>query len=332
MTKRPTMVDIALAAGVSQATVSLVLSGGTTARISAETRERVQSLAAEMGYARRGLARGGGSGVVALLIDEVTTTPFATPFLDAAKDEAAALGWLVATFITGGDAANEVAILHTLAALDLKGVIYARLITRTVHPPEPLFALPTVLLNCHEPSRRLPCVIPGDVAGMQAATEALIKAGHRRIAHLPGEDWTEATRDRLRGYKQALAAHDIPFDPALVSRPAWTVGSGRAAMLGLLDQRPTAVTCFNDRVAIGACEAIRASGLAIPGDVSVIGYDNEDLGAHLAPPLSTVQLPHDDMARLAITLLAEGGRPLPYQRLKVDCPLVLRDSVARIGV
>lgn len=326
------MNDVALAAGVSQATVSLVLSGGATARISADTRDRVQSIAADLGYTRRGLARGTGTGVVALLLDEVLTTPFATPFLDAAKDEAASLGWLVATFVTGGDPAQETAILQTLAPLDLRGVIYGRLITRTVHPPEPLFALPTVLLNCHEPSRRLPSVTPGDVAGMQAATEALIRAGHRRIAHLPGEDWTEAKRERLRGYKQALAAHDIPFDPRLVSGPTWTVGSGRDAMASLLDHHPTAVTCFNDRVAIGACEAIRARGLTIPGDISVIGYDNEDLSAHLAPPLSTVQLPHEEMARLAVSLLAEGGTPLPYQRIKVDCPLILRASIARNGV
>ena len=312
--------------------MSLVLSGGTTARISTETRGKVRAIATDLGYTRRGLARGNGSGVVALMIDEVNTTPFAMPFLDAAKDEAAAVGWLVATFITGGDAANETAILQTLGALDLKGVIYARLLTRTVHPPQALFSLPAVLLNCHESGRRLPSVVPGDVAGMQAATEALIRAGHRRIAHLPGEDWTEATRDRLRGYKQALAAHDIPFDAALVSQPAWTVGSGRAAMAGLLAARPTAVTCFNDRVAIGAYEAIRAAGLSIPADISVIGYDNEDLVAHLAPPLSTVQLPHDEMARLAISLLADGGQPLPYQRIKVDSPLVLRGSVASFDV
>ena len=332
MAKRPTMVDVALAAGVSQATVSLVLSGGTSARISNETRDRVRAIAAEMSYTRRGLARGTGYGVIALLIDEVMTTPFAMPFLDAAKDEAAALGWLVASFITGGDATNEAAILQTLSALDLKGVIYARLITRTVHPPEALFTLPAVLLNCHEPSRRLPTVVPGDVAGMQAATEALIRAGHRRIAHLPGEDWTEAARDRLRGYKQALAAHDIPFDPALVSQPAWTVGSGRDAMAGILATRPTAVTCFNDRVAIGGYEAIRAAGLTIPDNISVIGYDNEDLVAHLSPPLSTVQLPHDEMARLAISLLADGGLPLHYQKIKVDSPLVLRASVASLSV
>ena len=328
MTKRPTMVDIALAVGVSQATVSLVLAGGSTTRISAETREKVRTTAAGMGYEKRGLPRGAGTGVVALLLDEVNTTPFAAPFLDAAKEEAAALGWLVATFVTGGDAATETMILQTLTSLDLKGVLYTRLITKTVHPPEALFSLSTVLLNCHEPSRRLPSVVPGDIAGMQAGTEALIRAGHRRIGHIPGEHWTEAARDRLRGYKQALAAHDIPFDPALVSQSAWTVGSGRDAMAALLEAaRPTAVTCFNDRVAIGAYEAIHASGLSIPADMSVIGFDNEDLVAHLTPPLSTLQLPHDEMARVALALLADG-RPLAYQRIKVDSPLVLRGSVA----
>ncbi|MEI6098494.1 MAG: LacI family DNA-binding transcriptional regulator, partial [Alphaproteobacteria bacterium] len=207
MTKRPTMVDIALLAGVSQATVSLVLAGGTTARISAQTRDRVRAVAADLGYARRGLLRGG-TGVVALLLDEVTTTPFAMPFLEAAKDEAAASGWLVATFVTGADTAVEAAILDSLVALDLRGVLYTRLITKPVHPPQRLYDLPAVLLNCHDVSRRLPSVVPGDVAGMQAATEVLIGKGHQRIGHIPGEAWTEASRDRMRGYKQALAAHD----------------------------------------------------------------------------------------------------------------------------
>lgn len=327
------MVDIALAAGVSQATVSLVLSGAATSRISAETRDKVRAVAAEMGYVRRGgIARG--TGIVGLLIDEVMSTPFAMPFLDGARDEAAAMGWLVATFVTGGDAATELAALQSLAALDLKGVLYTRLITKTVHPPEALYDLPAVLVNCHEPSRRLPCVVPGDVAGMQAATEALIAAGHRRIAHLPGEAWTEAARDRLKGYKQALAAHDIPFDPTLVAEPSWTVGSGRASATALMrrPQRPTALTCFNDRVAIGACEAIRAAGLSIPEDVSVVGYDNEDLVAHLTPPLSTVQLPHDEMARTALGLLADGQPPLPFQRIKVDSPLVLRGSIGKRSI
>jgi LacI family transcriptional regulator len=332
MTKRPTMQDVALAAGVSQATVSLVLNDTPHVRLSADTRARVQQAATALGYVRRrGLGAAAAVRVIGLLIDEVSTTPFAAPLLDGAREEAAAAGCLVSVFVTGGDPATEAAAIAALTATNLTGILYARLITRTVRPPAALDAIPTILLNCHDSDRRFPAVVPGDVAGAQAATELLIAAGHRRIAHLPGEDWGEAARDRQRGYARALAAHDLPLDPALIGQPTWTVGSGRAAMLQLLDlpNPPTAVTCFNDRVAIGAYAAAALRGLRVPQDLSVVGFDNEDLVAHLLPPLTTIVLPHDEMARTAVQLLADhAGGPLPWQKIKVDCPPVLRQSIA----
>lgn len=326
------MTDIAIAAGVSQATVSLVLSDAPSARVAQRTRARIRAIAAELGYTRRGgMPRASGAPVVGLLIDEVTTTPFAPPFLEAARDEAAAQGWIVAIFVTGRNAADEAAALDFLAGHDLAGVLYTTLMTREVTPPERLSTLPVVLLNCHDRKRHLPSVLPADAAGSCAATELLLRSGHSRIAHIPGETWGEAARDRQRGYRQALAAHGLKVDPALVGAPAWTVSSGRAAMAALLDLAapPTAVTCYNDRVAMGACEAIRARGLAIPADISIIGFDNDDLVTHLTPPLSTVQLPHEEMARSAIAMLAAArGQPLPPRRVRIDCPLVLRQSVA----
>lgn len=332
MGKRPTMTDIANAAGVSQATVSLVLSGAANVRVSEETRARVAQVAAEMGYARRGgIPRASGAPVLGLLIDEVNTTPFAMPFLEAARDEAAGIGWIVASFVTNRDPATEAAALDLLQAHDLKGVLYITLMTRSVRVPDRLAGIPAVLVNCHEIGRRIPTILPGDVAGGQAATECLIRAGHRRIAHIPGESWGEAARDRARGWRQALAGHDIPVDPALLGAPAWTVGSGRDAMAALLalPEPPTAVFCFNDRVAMGACEAIRARGLRVPDDISICGFDNEDVVAYLDPGLTTIQLPHEEMARTAVGLILDAdGSPLPFRRIKVDCPPVVRASVA----
>lgn len=211
--------------------------------------------------------------IVGLLIDRVTTTPFATPFIEAARDEAAAHGWLVAPLATGRDAADDAAALDVLAGKDLAGVLDTTPMAREVTPPDRLATLPAVLLNCHERGRRIPSVLPADAAGSATATGILVRAGHRRIARIPGETWGEAARDRQKGYRQALADHHLPADPALMGAPAWTVSSGRAAMAALLDLAapPTAVTCFNDRVAMGACDAIRARGLAIPADISVTG-------------------------------------------------------------
>jgi len=335
MSKRATMVDIALQAGVSQATVSLVLSDVVNARVSAETRARVRAIAADLGYVWRGTAaRSTGARVIGMIIDDVSTTPFASPLIEGARDAAAAQNCVVALFCTGGDPALEAAALSVLEAVSPVGVVYARLVMRAVEVPERLLALPAILLNCHDPERRLPSVVPGDVLGGFGAVQALIDAGHRRIAHISGEDWGEAARDRARGYWQALASADIPFDPDLLAGPAWTVGSGREQTLRLLDlpDPPTAISCFNDRVAIGCYEALALRGLRVPRDVSVVGFDNEDLVAYLLPPLSTMVLPHDEMARWAVTTLLERqGQPeatLPLQQIKIDCTLEMRASVA----
>lgn len=333
MARRPTMNDIAQRAGVSQATVSLVLSGGASARVSAETRARVTQAAQDMGYVRRGgLARTADVRVIGLLIDEVQTTPFAAPLLDGARLEAAENGALVATIVTGSDPATEHAAVEALRALGCIGVLYTRLMTRQVQPPPALDGLPVVLLNCHAPGTAADSVLPADVTGAFDATMELAAAGHRRIAHLQGETWAEATRDRTQGYRRALASSDLPFDPALVAGPTWTAPTGRAQTLRLLDlpDPPTAFFCFNDRVALGCYEALAERGLQVPQDISVIGFDNDEIAATLQPPLTTMILPHEDMARAAVQdLLARAaGSTAPPRRVKIDCDLVRRGSVA----
>ena len=136
---RVTLADIAARAGVSQATVSLVLSGAAKARVSGDTRERVRAAAEALGYPRRGgLARADGVRVVGLLLDELTTTPFAAPLIDGAREEAAARGAVVALVPTGGDEAVAEAALDALVGPGLAGVIQAALITRAMRVPDRL--------------------------------------------------------------------------------------------------------------------------------------------------------------------------------------------------
>lgn len=333
MNKRPRLTEIAQKAGVSQATVSLVLNEVPNARIAAATRERVQAIAAEMGYTRKAALQRGGAPVIGLLIDEVVTTPFAPPFIEGARLEAASQGALLLACCTGGDPAVEAATIETLRATRLQGLIYASLVTRTVKPPEGIEGIPTVLLNCHAARSALPSVVPGDVTGGFAATMALVRAGHRRIAHIAGESWGEAARDRETGWRRALASADLPADPALLAGPAWTAISGREAALRLLDMDdpPTAIFCFNDRVALGVYEAAAERGLRIPDDLSVVGFDNDEIAATLLPPLTTLVLPHDEMARWAVDrlLAPQGSAPL---RMKIDCELVERASVSRPAI
>ena len=327
MVKRATMNDVARRAGVSQATVSLVLNDVANARVAAETRARVQSIAEDMGYARRGGSlRRADVPVIGLLIDDVSATPFAAPFIEGASGGAAELGALLAVFCTGNDVETEMAALDLLRAGNLWGVLYGSLVTRLITPPVVLRGVKAVLLNCHAAESALPSVVPADAAGGFAATEHLIRAGHRRIAHIAGESWGEAARGRLQGYKRALATHDIGFAPELVAGPAWTAITGREATLALLDlpDPPTAFFCFSDRVALGCYEALAIRGLRVPEDVSVIGFDNDDIAATLQPPLTTLVLPHDEMARWAVERLVAPDGPL---RMKIGCELIERRSV-----
>lgn len=336
MEKKATMHDVAELAGVSQATVSLVLNGVPNARVSKLTRRRVQEAAEQLGY-RRGKTHPlpkGRSRVIGLFIDEVSTTPFSAPFIEGARDEAALQDVTVATFCTGNNPVLEQAGLDLLASQQAIGAIYCTLITREVTVPPAFSQLPLVLLNCYEKRSRYPSVVPGDLVGGFAATEALLKAGHRRIAHLAGEHIVEAAIHRETGFRQAMRKWDVPIDERIVTGGGWSIRAGRERALALLStaDRPSAVFCYNDRMAIGCYEAARRLGLRIPEDLSIVGFDDEDVAANMDPPLSTLVLPHDEMARWAVGQLLDDFDGIDQderlQRLKIECEYVARESIA----
>jgi LacI family transcriptional regulator len=335
MEKRATMLEVGELAGVSQATVSLVLNGVPNARVSKATRRRVLDAAETLGY-RRGKAHPvpeGRKRVIGLFIDEVSTTPFAAQFIEGARDEAALQDVSVATFCTRSDPALEQAAIDLLVSQKTIGLIYTSLITRQVIVPDMFAELPLVLLNCYERKLRYPSVVPGDIAGGYVATEALLRAGHRRIAHLAGESFIEASVDREKGFRQAMADWQVEVDETLVSLGGWTLRHGRERALALLSlpHRPTAVFCFNDRMAIGCYQAAQSLGLRIPQDVSIMGFDDEDLSGFLDPGLSTMVLPHDEMARWAVAQLLDGydatDQDERMRKIKIECEFVERQSI-----
>ena len=224
--------------------------------------------------------------------------------------------------------------LDMLLGSEVIGVLYTSLITRPAEPPERLRDVPTVMVNCYDKERRYPSVVPADVTGAYTATEALLKAGHRRIAHLAGENWIEAADDREKGYRQALASWDVPVDESLILR-GWTLPTVRALALQLIDMPnpPTAIFAFNDRMAVTAYDALRSRGLRVPDDMSVVGFDDEDTSRNLDPPLTTVVLPHEEMARWAVGTLLDEQLPAPSpRRIKIECPLVERGSIGPVPV
>ena len=177
-------------------------------------------------------------------------------------------------------------------------------------------------------------MVPGENAAGMQATLSLIDAGHTRIAYIGGEDSIEASRERIKGYRRALAMRDIPVDPHLIVKGGWTIRGGYNAFkrLRTLEEPPTAICCFCDRTAMGVYAAAAEAGLAIPRDISVIGFDNEAYTADMLPPLTTMELPHTEMARYAVEKLAEiiaaPRAPRDNLKMKFECELISRQSVA----
>lgn len=333
MTKKPTMSDIAVACGVSQATVSLVLNNAPGTRISAATREAVLTKAAEIGYstaARRVERRP----LIAMVINDVTSSPHVAGLIEGVAEAANELGFLVSIMPSAGDEESEHAALDYLATLPIAGVVYARLITQQVDIPPRLTEWPAVLLNCYAVDESLPSVVPGDLAAGMQATLSLIDAGHSRIAYIGGEDSIEASRERIKGYRRALTMRDIPVDSELIRKGGWTIRGGYNAFqqLRALADPPTAICCFCDRTAMGVYAAAAEAGITIPRDLSVIGFDNEAYTADMLPPLTTMELPHTDMARYAVETLAEiiasPRRRSDMMKMKFECEMITRSSVA----
>lgn len=331
---KPTMMDVATRAGVSQATVSLVLNGSPGARFSEATRLKVHQAAEELGYrlvARATTAPDTGAKTIAFIVDEVTADPWMALAFDGAREKALELGYSVTLAVSRGGSTTDDVVFGQSLQTPLAGFIYGTILTRMVDPPAPLLRYPSVLVNCYDQKRRLPSVLPGDLEGGRAATERLIQAGRRRIAIINGQDGLDATRDRLRGYRQALSSNDMSFDPALVYPGNWEPQSGYEGTMQFLslDAPPDAIYCANDMMAMGCYEALKESGLRIPQDVAVIGFDNREIAQFMRPPLTTLILPQYEMGEVAAELLLDlvGGLQPRHKQIKVECRLLERDSV-----
>jgi LacI family transcriptional regulator len=334
------MTDVARVAGCSQSTVSVVLNETPGIKISERTRRRVRTAIEELGYEyQRGkpAGRASESRQIAIVFDQMATSPEAVISMDGAREAAWQSGHVVCAFQTFNDPVMEPRTLEAVLHNQVDAIVYATIMTRKVTLPTVLdpnsksrAGVPVVLLNCYAEHTPFPTVLPGEVAGGHRATDALLAAGHRRIAHITGEMWMDAAKDRLKGYRQALATADIPYDPALVREGNWQPSAGYQCTNELLDlpDPPTAIFCSNDRMAIGCYEALKERGLKIPRDMSVIGYDDEEVARHLTPPLTTLVLPHREMGRWAVE---HALAPLPPGRCrttKLECPLIERESIA----
>lgn len=330
--------DVAAAAGVSPTTVSHALSG--EGKVSPATRDRVLQAAKQLGYRPNRLAAGlrsRQSKVFGLVSDEIATTPFAGNVLRGVQTAADRAGFVVMTVNSERNSAVEQRQIRALLQHQVDGIIYARMYNQKVDVPTELLQLPTVVLDAQPQSGNYPYVIPDEVQVARTAVRCLIEAGHTNIGFVQNTDDIPASHGRFEGYRKELEAHGLAFQPDNVVMASSNAESARSAATDLLSRAdsPTAIFCFNDRMAMGVYQAAQLLGLSIPQELSVASVDNFEVVAEsLLPSLTTVALPHFEMGEWAVEKLLQllgddhdntGQRPQEYA---MQCPLIIRNSVA----
>lgn len=353
MQRKATALDVAKRAGVSRSAVSLVLNGRGEGNVAKDSQDRIRQAAAELNYSPNAIAlslRNQRSRVIGIVSDEVVVSPFDGNIIGGADDVARSRGFVTVVMDTELDADRDEGAVETLLDRQVDGLMYVTVGLKPLDVPQGMLRVPSVLANCYDsnPSGQLHHVIPDEVAGGREATDHLLGLGHRDIAFLAGAETSPAAPLRVAGHRLALTAAGLPERPDRVFLAGWDIDTGFHGAMKLLDgvspaERPTAIMCANDRLAVGVVLAAARLGLRIPGDISVMGYDDESrIADTMVPALTTMALPLRDMGAAAMTMLLDriektataGAMPavaVPTGlETMVPCRLVVRESTGPV--
>ncbi|HEY7073266.1 MAG TPA: LacI family DNA-binding transcriptional regulator [Acidimicrobiales bacterium] len=325
---RVTIGDVAAQAGVSIATVSKVINGRYG--VAPATLERVQAVIDDLGYESSLVARSLRSrrtNVLGIVVADIE--PFSAELLKGAGAAIRERGYELIVYSGSGHGKDnsgwERRYISRLGGTLTDGII---LVTPTVVDVDD--GTPVVAVDPHTGPSNLPSVHSDNLAGAITATRHLLELGHRRIGFLAGRPDLESARSREQGYRQALADAGIAVDPDLIRVGDYDLEMSQepARQLLTLDDRPTAIFAANDLSAMQTMHVARTLGLAIPGDVSVVGFDNIPESALIEPPLTTIDQSIQEMGRRAVELLIAviDGETGPAQQVTLPTRLVVRQS------
>lgn len=331
---RSTAKDVARLAGVSQSTVSRILSGDSSPFFSEKTRRRVLKVAADLNYSPNPLARalrGKQTQLIGLIMRGIND-PFMASLVSEISMQARSLGYQVVLGHAQSDPDEVLQISNVLDTRHIDGVIILGDFKEDQAAiREILEGRRAVVAICRGDARAEAITINSDNrAGMQALLDHLTNLGHRRLAFIDG-GWAGDFKERGKAYTQYLK------DNHLEIRTEWTVVDsddpvgGYQAMQRLLSlaERPTAVLASDDIIALGALKAAHDLGLRVPQDISITGFDGIDLTRYVSPALTTVRQPIEEMSRQALRLLLGiiSGEALESEQvIRVHPELVVRQS------
>ena len=331
-----TIHDVADKAGVSIKTVSRVLNGGT--EVSEKTRTRIEQAMRALEFtpsAAARMLRGRPTGLVAVIAEQLTTTPDSSEIIRGIQNVCEQMGKMMLIGETGGNADVASRLVADMRERRVEAILYATPFHRQVALEPLLGSTPTVLANCFEMPGRYTQVVPDDEGGGYAAAQIVLQAGHRHIAFLQLIAGMEATSLRLRGFHQAMREHGCSANPEWLIHGA-EAGDGNefshlaqaVEHLFASDHRPTAILCGNDKMAMRVIFILQRRGLRVPADVSVVGFDDFRLISDaLDPGLTTVLLPYREIGELSGRHVLEQAASAP-STIRVPCLPVMRGTVA----
>lgn len=341
MSDRPVSIqDIAKAAGVSHSTVSRALHDSPL--ISLEVRQRIQQMAQELGYTPNQVAQSlkeRRTNTVGVVITSISD-PFLARVVRGIEEVAQEAGIQVLLSISNNDGDREMALIDAFHRRRVDGVISSTALISDQHMKRLLKTrIPTVVINQAAPSEAalVRSVQVDDYASARRAVEYLLSLGHRAIGYLGAGNRPRSNWMRLAAYRDALRVAGIAGSEAWiqVASPesryyADDVADGQALLKALLPAGVTAVFCYNDTLAVGALLACRELGIAVPKQLSVMGFDDVELAQYVTPPLTTMHQPKLRLGELAMHMLLDlvEGKPVHNQVLSTE--LVVRASTGPV--
>ncbi|MHA7860949.1 LacI family DNA-binding transcriptional regulator [Tessaracoccus sp. Y36] len=311
-----TLLDIAATVGVSAATASRALSG--KAGVSAEVRRRVLQAASEVGYdrssqrpgirARTGTSKALPVGVIVPELDNPVFPAFAQQMATRLVQQ----GHMPMVCSQSAPGVSEDEWIELLLSYNIAGLIVVSGMHADTHASTDRYVrlrqagIPLVLINGHVPTLDATSISVDDALAMQAAVDHLFALGHRRLGLALGPERYVPVIRKVDGFTHALQTRGFPSGAApLIRHSMFTVEGGSSAAGELLDEGATAIICASDVMALGAIRAARARGLAVPRDVSIVGFDDSMQSAFTDPPLTTMRQPVSAMAGAAVHALVE---------------------------
>ncbi|MCR4762782.1 MAG: LacI family transcriptional regulator [Lachnospiraceae bacterium] len=344
-----TLKEIAEICNVSTATVSNVINGKS--KTSKETADRIRAVIEETGYRTNVVARGlrtRRTNMVALIVEDVAqfTSPTLVSGIMSLCEER---GFRVVLYNlrlydrwsdTWYDQEAKYhsvldPVLQGVLAAGADGVIYLAGHARIIRCFPEHFPIPAVMSYAFSDSVRVPSVVIDDETSTQEVVSHIIDRGHRRIGFIGGREDNLHTRLRLDGYRRALHAAGIPFDPELIYYASWTRESGYEGAKAICARNVSSIFAITDRMAGGVYDYLEETGRVVGRDISVAGFDDESIAAFFRPALTTTALPLYEIGRVSAGLLIDrlekgaGEMPAQPQVIRVPCSFIERSSVGR---